>query len=303
MRERNKFFSFIEDPYVRSAILVETTYAFLSDTEVQKFIKYDQSSFDLVIVESFFQECNVALGHKYNAPIISVVPEAPWVSVSRWAANPIDFSYIKDLMVDSGKTLNFWDRFTNTYIGLYSLFVEPITYLPKMENIMNKLFQYPGYENRPTMIKMLKNISLSLIDSDMMILSARPYVPSFIEVPGIHMRTIKKMDEVNFYDFSFTFSVTYRIAFNILNILNLQNLQNFMNSATMGVVYFNFGTILNVTSIPKPSMQALINVLGRLEQKIVFRWINNDARGFPDNFYVDSWFPQSAILSNNLLKT
>lgn len=67
----------------------------------------------------------------------------------------------------------------------------------------------------------------------------------------------------------------------------------------MGVVYFNFGTILNVTSIPKSSLQALINVLGRLKQKIVFRWINNDTQGFPDNFYVDSWFPQMEILSNN----
>lgn len=72
-----------------------------------------------------------------------------------------------------------------------------------------------------------------------------------------------------------------------------------MNRATAGVIYFNFGTILNVTSIPKPSLRALINVLGRLEQKIVFRWINNDTRGFPDNFYVDSWLPQREILSND----
>jgi len=72
-----------------------------------------------------------------------------------------------------------------------------------------------------------------------------------------------------------------------------------MDKANVGVVYFNFGTILNVTTIPKHSLQALINVLGRLQQKIVFRWINNDTQGFPDNFYVDSWFPQMEILSNN----
>lgn len=72
-----------------------------------------------------------------------------------------------------------------------------------------------------------------------------------------------------------------------------------MDRATTGVVYFNFGTILNVTSIPKPSLRALINVLGRLEQKVVFRWINNDTSGFPDNFYVDSWLPQREILSND----
>lgn len=74
-----------------------------------------------------------------------------------------------------------------------------------------------------------------------------------------------------------------------------------MDNANTGVVYFNFGTILNVTSIPKKSLRVFIDVLGRLEHKIVFRWINNDTRGFPDNFYVDSWFPQKEILSNYYL--
>jgi len=73
-----------------------------------------------------------------------------------------------------------------------------------------------------------------------------------------------------------------------------------MDKANMGVVYFNFGTILNVTSIPKQSLRNLINVLGRLEQKIVFKWINNDTQQLPNNFYVNSWLPQREILSNIL---
>lgn len=195
-RERSMHYSFIEDPITRSTILVDTTHMFMSDPVIQKFIKYDQSSFDLVLIESFFQECAVALGHKYRAPVISIVPVTPWISVSRWANNPTDLSYIKDFMLDGGKSLTLWERFTNSFIGFYSLFVEPITYLPKLENMMNTYFQYPGYENRPTMAEMLKNISFSLIDSDMTIFSPRPYVPSFIEVPGIHFRPKKKMDKV-----------------------------------------------------------------------------------------------------------
>ncbi|CAI6364338.1 unnamed protein product [Macrosiphum euphorbiae] len=271
MRERSIHYSFFEDPITRSTVLVDTTYMFLSDPEVQNFIKYDQSTFDVVIIESFFQECTVALGHKYRAPVISIVPVTPWVSVSRWAGNPSDFSYIKDFMLDGGKSMTFWERFTNSYIGFYCLFVELITYLPKLENMMDTYFQYPGYENRPTMSEMLKNISLSLIDSDVTLFSPRPYIPSFVEVPGIHIRPKKQMDE---------------------------RLQDFMDKANTGVVYFNFGTILNVTSIPKPSLRSLINVLGRLEQKIVFRWINNDTQSFPTNFYVNSWLPQREILNH-----
>jgi|UniRef100_A0A2S2R0G2 glucuronosyltransferase len=163
---------------------------------VQKFIKEDQSSFDLVIVESFFQECTVAMGHKYGAPVINIIPVAPWVSPSMPAANPLEFSYIKDFVLDAGKSLDFFSRLANTIVGLYGLLVEPNVYLRKMENMMNDYFQYPGHENRPPLTEMLKNISLSLIDSDMMILTPRPYVPNFIEVPGIHLLPINDMNEV-----------------------------------------------------------------------------------------------------------
>lgn len=187
---------FFEEPKLRSTVLVDTTHMYLADPVVQKFIKEDKSSFDLIIVEAFFQECTVALGHKYNAPVIYIVPVTPWISVSRWTANPTDFAYIKDFTLDGGKSLKFWERFTNTAIGLYGLFIEPITYIPQLENMMDEYFRYPGFENRPTMTEMLKNISLSLIDSDVMILSPRPYLPGYIEVPGIHFRPAKRMNYV-----------------------------------------------------------------------------------------------------------
>jgi glucuronosyltransferase len=196
MQDRDLYYLFVADPVLRSTILVDTANLFMSDSVVQKFINEDRSSFDLVIVESFFQECTVALGHKYGAPLISIVPVAPWVSVSRWSANPSDFSYIKDFMLDGGKLLNFWERFFNTYIGLYGLFVEPITYLPKLEDIMNTYMRYPGHETRPTMAEMLQNISLNLIDSDLMILSPRPYMPNFIEVPGFNIQQDGKINQV-----------------------------------------------------------------------------------------------------------
>lgn len=182
--------------YMRSVISPDITESYISNSIVQKFIKEDQSTFDLVIVESFFQECTIAMGHKYGAPVISIIPMAPWVSQSLRAANPLDFSYIKDIVLNAGKSLDFLSRSVNVLFGLYGLLVEPIVYLPKMETMMNAYFQYPGHENRPPLTEMLKNVSLSLIDSDVMILTPRPYVPNFIEVPGIHLRSTQEMSEV-----------------------------------------------------------------------------------------------------------
>lgn len=195
-KSNNKYLFVLEEIYIRTTLAVDLTETYLSSPDVQRFIKDDQSAFDLIIVESFFQECTVAMGHKYGAPVVNIIPVAPWVTQSLKAANPYDFSYVKDFKLDSGKSLDFRNRLLNTLFGLYGLFVEPIVYIPRLERIMNKYFQYPGYENRPTLVDMLKNISLSLIDSDVAILSPRPYVPSFIEVPGIHIQPVKKMNEV-----------------------------------------------------------------------------------------------------------
>lgn len=196
LQEANKFVRLFKEIYIRSTITHGMTETFVSNSIVQKFIKEDKSTFDLVIVESFFQECTVAMGHKYGAPVISIIPVAPWVSQSMRAANPLDFSYIKDFVLDNGKSLDFLSRLANIFVGLYGLLIEPNVYLPKMEKMMEKYFQYPGHESRPPLTDMLKNISLSLIDFDIMILTPRPYVPSFIEVPGIHLLSTNDMSEV-----------------------------------------------------------------------------------------------------------
>lgn len=203
MRNRNKYLFFLEEIYIRNIFGINVTKTYVSAPEVQKFIKEDQTKFDLVIIESFFQDCTVAMGHKYGAPVISIIPVAPYVSISRHAANPSDFSYIKDFKLNAGKSIDFQYRLLNTLFGLYSLFIEPITYIPLLEELMDKHFQYPGYENRPKMTEMLENISLSFIDSDVSILSPRPYVPNFIEIPGIHIQPTKKMKKVLFYFFFF----------------------------------------------------------------------------------------------------
>lgn len=183
---------------VRYDALVDWTHKFVSTRDLQKFIVEDRSTFDLVVVESFFQECTVAIGHKYGAPVIGFIPLAPWISPSLHAANPTDFSHVKDYLLNVGKSLDFENRLLNTFCGLYSILIEQISYYPRMANLMNTYFQYPGYETRPTMAEMLRNMSLSLVDSDVMTLSPRPYVPSFVEVPGINLQHTNEMSEVRF---------------------------------------------------------------------------------------------------------
>lgn len=51
--------------------LATTQYA-LENTNVQQFIEQDDTDFDLVISEQFFQEAFLMFAHKYRAPIVTI---------------------------------------------------------------------------------------------------------------------------------------------------------------------------------------------------------------------------------------
>ena len=44
----------------------------LETTAVRNFIRDDNSKFDLILAEQFFQESLLILSHKYQAPIITI---------------------------------------------------------------------------------------------------------------------------------------------------------------------------------------------------------------------------------------
>lgn len=169
----------------------------MSHWNMKKFIQSSSNSFDLVMIEAFNQEYTVAMGHKFNAPVISLSPAMPWVSISKWMHTPSTFSYIPDLCLQSTGDMGFVDRLKNTITGLIQSYADNYSYLPKMKEVMNTHFKYDGWESRPPLEHMLKNVSLTLVNSNSATGIGRPYLPGIIEVGGMHIQTPKSLPEVS----------------------------------------------------------------------------------------------------------
>lgn len=76
-----------------------------------------------------------------------------------------------------------------------------------------------------------------------------------------------------------------------------QNVQTFIDSAENGVIFFSFGSVVNLNDLPEEKLNIFINVIGRLKQKIILKWVpNNSSVHFSENVMTGSWFPQSDIL-------
>jgi len=71
-----------------------------------------------------------------------------------------------------------------------------------------------------------------------------------------------------------------------------------MNSSPDGVVYLSFGSVINLTQLPKNELDILIRQLGKLKQKILFKWDSDNEIDFPPNIIVRKWFPQADILGH-----
>jgi len=71
-----------------------------------------------------------------------------------------------------------------------------------------------------------------------------------------------------------------------------------MNDSPDGVVYLSFGSVIKLTLLPKNELRILIQQLGKIKQKVLFKWESDDKTEFPPNIIVRKWFPQTDILGH-----
>ena len=71
-----------------------------------------------------------------------------------------------------------------------------------------------------------------------------------------------------------------------------EDLQKFMDSATQGVLYVSFGSVLQGSQVPVDKKEALIKAFGSLKQKVLMKWESDDMDGKPDNMMVRKFLPQ-----------
>ncbi|XP_050523255.1 UDP-glycosyltransferase UGT5-like [Daktulosphaira vitifoliae] len=243
----------------------------LNKTAIKKFIAEDQTPFDVIIFENFYHEAFVALGYKYNAPVVQLLPFATNARVSQWNSNPYNPAYITDITSSFPSNMTFVQRLINTVsVFLYTAF-NRIAYIPQQERLMNKYMTYVGHENRPSLVELLRNISLTLINTHPVIGYPYPMIPSYVHVAGMHCKPPKELPE---------------------------DLKTIMDTSKKGVVYFSLGSVIRSADMPKEIQSMLLSELSKIEQTVLWKWEGDKLPQLPKNVIVRKWFPQNDILAH-----
>ena len=73
------------------------------------------------------------------------------------------------------------------------------------------------------------------------------------------------------------------------------DLKQFMDSATEGVLYVSFGSVLQGSQVPVDKKEALLKAFGSIKQKVLMKWESDDLEEKPDNMMVRKFLPQQVV--------
>ncbi|XP_021696236.1 UDP-glucuronosyltransferase 2B1 [Aedes aegypti] len=253
---------------------LETAQHGFTRDNIREFIRSDDSHFDLILAEQFYQEAYLMLAHKYKAPIVTVgtFGFAHYMGPLMGMMNM--YSHVPHEFLPFMDKMSFPQRIYNTGVSLYEQFLRTIYYLPRQEAMAKENFGHlPG--PLPKVADLERKVSVVLLNSYYPLTTARARVPGMIQVGGLHIKNPKPLPE---------------------------DLQKFLDGADHGAIYFSLGTNLKSSDMPQDKLDAILNVFRSMKQRIVWKYEDESIKGLPSNVLIKSWMPQNDILAHRNVK-
>lgn len=74
-----------------------------------------------------------------------------------------------------------------------------------------------------------------------------------------------------------------------------QKIQEFIDDSPNGVIYFTFGSVVAMSTLPEHIQNTFKNVFRRIPQRVLWKF-EGEMKDKPDNVMTGNWFPQRDVL-------
>lgn len=235
----------------------------LNHPNVQKLLQSDET-FDLIVMETFFNEALLGFCYKYNAPCVSISSVATNVWINPQVGNPSPPSYVPELFTGLKSEMNFFERTYNVFVRYFQVLLLELVNMPRQNTVLQNHF--PG---APHLSDLYHNTSLILVNSDVSLSYPVPLVPNMIEIGGFHVKAPKKLPV---------------------------DLQEYLDNAKNGAIYFSMGSNVKSKFMEPEKRDAILKVFSKLKVKVLWKWEDENLPGKPENVKISKWLPQQDIL-------
>ncbi|XP_075223749.1 UDP-glycosyltransferase UGT5-like isoform X2 [Lycorma delicatula] len=251
-----------------------------SNPQVDKLIKAKNETFDLIICEGFFGfESLFVFGRLYKAPVIAVSSLGSIVYINQHIGNPIATSYYPNFLLPYSDKMTLFQRLHNLLMNLFIITCNELFHIPKQEKLIQKYFG-GMISPMPPLKEMLADVSMVFLNAHVVLGFPRPNLPNVIDVGGLHIQPTTNNTEVD------------------------KDLQELMDKATQGVIYFSFGSNINLSKMPESYTKAFLESFSKIPLLVLWKWgeSNRSFLGKTKNIHISPWYPQQQILAHKNCK-
>lgn len=134
--------------------------------------------------------------------------------------------------------------------------------------------KYIKDDNIPYLGDLIMGTSMMFVNTHYSLNGPKPLTPNLLEIGGTHIKKSQPLDI---------------------------ELQEILDSATDGVVYVSWGSMIRSDTLPEDKRDAFISAFRLLKQKVLWKWENEIVPKKPKNVILRKWLPQRDILCNEII--
>ncbi|KAH8279586.1 hypothetical protein KR018_003438 [Drosophila ironensis] len=276
VKEKPSIWTTLRSIFSSLSLLIDRQVDVLEDPRFTELYLNKGNKFDVVFIGFFFNTYQVAMGARFNCPLIVSWPGSPVFVVNEFVGNPELASVPQmSVAVAPGEVMNFQQRVKNfaSNVGFQLLDV----YLTaKFNKFYDRL--WGNDKSMPSFKEAMKNVSLAFCNGHGLSEGpVRPNVPAIIEIGGIQVKN--KADPLP------------------------KDIQEFLDNAKHGAILFSLGSNLKGEHIKPDVVKTIFKGLSGLKQQVIWKWDDlENTPGKSANILYKKWLPQDDILAHPKLK-
>ncbi|XP_050707399.1 UDP-glycosyltransferase UGT5-like [Eriocheir sinensis] len=239
----------------------------LGDPQTQNLLKEE---FDLVILSMFFNDCFLSFVHQLKIPYALAATTGLFGPLVGFGGSITFPSFAQNPLFPFKSPYSFTERIT---LSLSSVLLDVVfSYVSyRMESVCHQRGLCP--EDMPSFSVIRQNSSLALTNAIKTLeVPAEPSVPTTIYCGGIHCHPSNPLPK---------------------------DLEDWVAGAGEdGFIFFSLGSAVIPSQMPEEHRKTLLQVLGSLKQRVLWKWDKETMDDLPPNVRLSKWLPQQDILGH-----
>ncbi|VVC25656.1 UDP-glucuronosyl/UDP-glucosyltransferase [Cinara cedri] len=230
----------------------------------------ESQKFDLFITELLASSCDAYISYRLKAPQIVITSSHAHTWYHHTFGSHTNPAHVSTFHAPYAVPTNFVQRMANACDYLYSHVV--YKWVDREATAIGR--KHFGAD-APDADTLMRNTSLVFVNGHHTVDLAKPLLPNFVDIGGIHLARPKPLP---------------------------RDIEQFIDESPNGVIYFTFGSTIKMETAPVHLQKTFVEALAEIPQRVLWKYENRNLKDVPKNVMINNWFPQRDILEHKNVK-